>query len=63
MATDSILHNFVIKDDKTLLSFIEALEASEKDPPMKDSGFAKSVKEADNETIQRVLKRIREKNG
>ena len=45
MATSSITHNFVISGDEAVQRFIDAIDASEKDPGPKGPRVARELKD------------------
>ena len=62
MATSSIFHNIVIKDEATAMKFIDALEAS-KAHPVKGTGRPIEHVLANKEEIHRLRKLWEEKHG
>ena len=62
MATSSIFHNIVIKDEATAMKFITALEASEAHP-IKGTGRPIEQVLAGREDIHRLRKLWEEKHG
>ena len=62
MATSSIFHNIVIKDEATALKFIAALEASEADPYKRPVGPVTQVT-ADKNEIHRICDLWRKNYG
>ncbi len=57
MATSSIFADFTIKDKKTALAFVKAMETSEKTPPQKRTADFRIVES--QEEIKKIVKRIR----
>ena len=61
MATSSITHNFVISGEERVQRFIDALDASEKDPAPKRPRVSRELK--DPGEIAELMKRWRENNA
>ncbi len=61
MATSSITHNFVISGDEAVQRFVDALDASEKDPEPPRSRVARELK--DPQEIAELMARWRAKHA
>ena len=61
MATSSITHNFVISGDEAVQRFIDALDASEKDPSPKRELPYKEL--TDKQEIAELMAKWRAKHG
>ena len=61
MATSSITHNFVISGDEAVQRFIDALDASEKDPGPKRPRIVKEL--TDPEELAEFTRRLKEAHG